>query len=87
MKDHTTLGFFVNDLHRHPLAYYSIRWLTSWFSKSYLVRNDAPVSVLRGFRKDELMTLQQELQPGLITLQWKWAFRWLLVYKHESTNI
>jgi hypothetical protein len=45
------------------------------------------VSVLRGFRKDELMTLQQELQPGLITLQWKWAFRWLLVYKHESTNI
>ncbi len=87
MKDHTTLGFFVNDLHRHPLAYYSIRWLTSWFSKSYLVRNDAPVSVLRGFRKDELMTLQKELQPGLITLQWKWAFRWLLVYKHESTNI
>jgi 2-polyprenyl-3-methyl-5-hydroxy-6-metoxy-1,4-benzoquinol methylase len=87
MTDHTRLGFFVNDLHRHPLAYYSIRWLTSWFSKSYLVRNDAPVSVLRGFRKDELMTLQKELQPGLITLQWKWAFRWLLVYKHESTNI
>jgi len=87
MKHHTTLGFFVNDLHRHPLAYYSIRWLTNWFSKSYLVKNDAPLSVLRGFHKNELIALQQELLPGNITLQWKWAFRWLLVYKHEPTNI
>jgi 2-polyprenyl-3-methyl-5-hydroxy-6-metoxy-1,4-benzoquinol methylase len=44
-------GFFINDLHRNPIAYYSIRLLTALFSKSYLVRNDAPLSVLRGFKK------------------------------------
>jgi len=25
MKENTKLGFFINDLHRHPLAYYSIK--------------------------------------------------------------
>ena len=38
MKEHSKVGFFINDLHRHPLAYYSIKWLTRLFSKSYLVK-------------------------------------------------
>lgn len=87
MKEKSRLGFFVNDLHRHPLAYYSIRWLTQMFSKSYLVKNDAPLSVLRGFRRSELIALQQAVLPGKITLQWKWAFRWLLIYRHATTTI
>ena len=87
MKNNTSIGFFVNDLHRHPLAYYSIRWLTRSFSKSYLVKNDAPLSVQRGFHKSELIALQQSVQLGNFLLQWKWAFRWLLVYKHEPHTI
>ena len=87
MKEESTLGFFVNDLHRHPLAYYSIQWLTRCFSKSYLVKHDAPLSVLRGFQKDEFISLQQAAVPGNAILQWKWAFRWLLVYKHEPHTI
>src|SRR6266404_2171696 len=57
MKENSNAGFFINDLHRHPLAYYFIKWLTKLFSKSYLVKNDAPLSVLRGFRKNELKNL------------------------------
>lgn len=87
MKQKARLGFFVNDLHRHPIAYYSILWLTSWFSNSYLVKNDAPLSVLRGFRRSELSALLHEVLPGNVSIQWKWAFRWLLVYKHESQTI
>lgn len=41
----------INDLERNPLAYYSIKYLTQLFSKSYLVKNDAPLSVLRGFKR------------------------------------
>ena len=40
----------VNDLHRHPVAYASIRALTAMFSKSRMVRHDGPVSVRRAFR-------------------------------------
>ncbi|MEO6548524.1 MAG: methyltransferase domain-containing protein, partial [Ferruginibacter sp.] len=41
MKENSILGFFINDLHRNPLAYYSIKIITGIFSKSYLVKNDA----------------------------------------------
>src|SRR5438874_3302297 len=40
MKQYAQIGFFINDLHRHPLAYYSIKWLSRIFSGSYLVKHD-----------------------------------------------
>ncbi len=53
MKQNAGIGFFINDLHRHPLAFNFIKIATKLFSKSYLVKHDAPLSVLRGFRKNE----------------------------------
>jgi 2-polyprenyl-3-methyl-5-hydroxy-6-metoxy-1,4-benzoquinol methylase len=82
MQQHARIGFFINDLHRHWLAYYSIKWLTRLFSKSYLVKNDAPLSVQRGFSSDEWKILLQESGIQHYRLYWKWAFRWLLVVKH-----
>lgn len=81
MHANARFGFFVNDLHRHPLAYHSIKLLTGAFSKSYLVKNDAPLSVLRGFSKKELVYLMQ--RAGLLnySIHWKWAFRWLLTWE------
>lgn len=75
---HSGVAFIVNDLHRHPVAYYCIAMLTQLFSKSYLVKNDAKLSVLRGFNKKELLSL---LQPFAFRLSWKWAFRWLVVIR------
>jgi SAM-dependent methyltransferase len=83
MKDNSTLGFFINDLHRYPLAYYSIKLITSVFSKSYLVKNDAPLSVLRGFKREELIQLCERSSISKYQLKWMWAFRWLLIFKHE----
>ena len=79
MKEHSRVGFFINDLHRHPLAYYSIKWLTRMFSKSYLVKNDAPLSVLRGFKRGELEMFNARCAILNAQLEWKWAFRWLLI--------
>jgi ubiquinone/menaquinone biosynthesis C-methylase UbiE len=45
----------VNDLHRHPVAYYSIRALAAAFSRSPMVQHDGPLSVLRAFRPHELL--------------------------------
>lgn len=78
MYDNSEQGFFINDLHRHPMAYYSIRWLTAAFSRSYLVKNDAPLSVLRGFSRAEWNDLLRCAGMASGTVQWKWAFRWLV---------
>lgn len=68
----------INDLHRHPVAYYSIKFLTQLFSRSRLVRNDAPLSVLRGFRKTELKELLENSGYTDFSVKWIWAFRYLI---------
>jgi 2-polyprenyl-3-methyl-5-hydroxy-6-metoxy-1,4-benzoquinol methylase len=69
----------VNDLHRNWLAYYSIKFLTMIFSKSYLVKNDAPLSVLRGFKKDELTLLLKNSGFTNYEVNWNWAFRYSII--------
>ena len=85
-RSHAPCGFFINDLHRHPVAYYSIKWLTSLFSHSYLVRNDAPLSVLRGFHKNEWEELLDLAGISGSEINWKWAFRWLVIAAPEMNN-
>lgn len=84
MQQNSGLGFFINDLHRHPFAYYSIGLLTRLFSKSYLVKNDAPLSVLRGFTKSEWQTLLQQAGISAASSSWMWAFRWLIVARQQG---
>ncbi len=79
MRSKARTGFFINDLHRHPLAYYSIRWLTGLFSRSYLVKNDAPLSVRRGFSRSELKSLLEAAGITNYSIRWRWAFRWLVI--------
>jgi len=78
------VGFIMNDLHRHPLAYYSIAVLTRLFSRSYLVKNDAKLSVLRGFKREELKKLIPHSPFFRWKLSWCWAFRWLLIIQPEK---
>jgi 2-polyprenyl-3-methyl-5-hydroxy-6-metoxy-1,4-benzoquinol methylase len=81
MKQNSSIGFFINDLHRHSLAYHSIKMLTQIFSKSYLVKNDAPLSVMRGFKRKEWEKLFAEAGIGNFRCRWKWAFRWLIIFE------
>ena len=80
MRCGSRLGFFINDLHRHPLAYYSIKCLTRLFSRSYLVKNDAPLSVKRGFKRQEWKHLFEQAGMANFVCEWQWAFRWLITY-------
>jgi 2-polyprenyl-3-methyl-5-hydroxy-6-metoxy-1,4-benzoquinol methylase len=79
MKAHARLGFFINDLQRHWLAFNLIHILTQLFSKSYLVKNDASLSVARGFKKSEWQILFSKAEIVHFHISWKWAFRYLIV--------
>ena len=69
----------ANDLHRNWLAYYSIKFLTALFSKSWLVKNDACLSVKRAFRKNELESLLQQAGYKNYSVKWSWAFRYIVI--------
>jgi len=75
-------GIVINDLHRHWLAYHLIKWLTRWFSKSYLVKNDAKLSVRRGFRRHDWENIFRQAGISNVRIRWRWAFRWqVIVFK------
>lgn len=79
LKKNTRCGIVVNDLHRHPLAYHSIKILTRIFSKSSMVKYDAPLSVHRGFKRADLEDILKASGITSYSLNWKWAFRWQLI--------
>lgn len=79
MQQNSGTGFFINDLQRHPLAYHAIKIITGIFSKSALVKNDAPLSVARGFKKSEWQNLINAAAIKNCTILWKWAFRYLII--------
>jgi len=81
MKQNSRTGFFINDLHRHWLAYYLIKYITKFFSKSYLVKNDAALSVARSFTKKDWQHLFQLAGIPNYGINWRWAFRFLVTCK------
>ncbi len=84
LKTYATTGFVINDLQRHWFAYYSIKFLTRLLNGSLLVKNDAPLSVLRAFRKEELCALLDNAAVNNYSVNWKWAFRYLIVTHSEG---
>ncbi len=72
------IGIVVNDLHRHRLAYYLFKLITIPVSNKMIIE-DGLTSVLRGFKRKELVDLSKQLKIRY-QLKWKWAFRyqWIL---------
>lgn len=78
LRKQSRLGLVINDLHRHPLAYYSIKLLTRLASRSYMVKHDAPVSVLRAFSRQDWNRILRKAGIRKFSVRWKWAFRWMV---------
>jgi len=66
----------VNDLVRDRVPYYFTRIAGPLLAKSFLTRNDAPVSVLRGFTRSEMNELAS--RAGLIRKEVKRSFPYRL---------
>lgn len=84
LKQCVRLGFVMNDLHRSPVAYYSVWIMTRLLNGSALSRHDGPVSVLRAFTRDELKELLQAAEIKEFFIRWRWAFRYLVVARTDD---
>ena len=77
-------GMIINDLRRSVWALIGIKLLTILFSKSSMVKNDAPLSVKRGFIKSELIDMLKSLKIINYKIKRKWAFRWLVAIPKDQ---
>lgn len=69
------LGFVINDLHRSAITYRLFQLICSLFQLKGMTRKDGLISILRGFKRGELIGFSQRLQFRKYEIRWRWAFR------------
>jgi SAM-dependent methyltransferase len=70
------IGIVVNDLHRSNIAYRLFQAIGLIFRLNRMSREDGLTSILRGFKKEELIPLSEKLNFKNYKIKWKWAFRY-----------
>lgn len=75
------IGIVVNDLHRSSIAYYLFIAICFVFRLNKMSRDDGLVSILRGFKRADLLKYSKQLNLKKYTLRWRWAFRYQWVIK------
>ena len=76
-----TNGIVVNDLQRSAIAYRLFQALCFVFQLNKMSREDGLVSILRGFKRRELIAISNKLNFKKYTINWKWAFRYQWIVK------
>lgn len=77
METTSTTGWFVNDLHRHPIPYYFFRAFAKLARYHRFVQHDGPVSIARAFSPADWRRLAQEagIEQNHVKIAWRVPFR------------
>lgn len=86
MNERARLGWFVNDLHRHVVPYAFIALATRIARAHRFVRNDAPLSVARAFRREEWRALirRANLEGSEPRVRWEPLFRYCIAWERSA---
>lgn len=76
LKKQANVGLVINDLHRNGLAYRLFQLFGWIFRLGNMPKSDGLVSILRGFKKEELIGFSKKLNISNYSIHWKWAFRY-----------
>nr|WP_293872534.1 methyltransferase domain-containing protein [Flavobacterium sp.] len=85
-KLNSKLGIVINDLQRSQVSYRLFQALCFVFKLNKMSKEDGLVSILRGFKKDELVAFSKQLGFKKYTIYWKWAFRYQYIIKTNLSN-
>jgi hypothetical protein len=78
------LGVVINDLHRSKLAYRLFQAFSAVFINNEIARKDGLISILRGFKKEELQDFAGKIPKTNHQITWKWAFRYRWIILKEK---
>ncbi|NII85531.1 MULTISPECIES: methyltransferase domain-containing protein [unclassified Pedobacter] len=80
-KKSATMGMVINDLQRSAIAYYLFKALCYVFRLNDMSRADGLISILRGFKRADLLKYTKQLKVKSSSIKWKWAFRYQWIIK------
>jgi len=82
-RDNAKTGIIINDLHRSKLAYRLFELICFIFKLNRMSRQDGLVSILRGFKKNEIEEFSKKLNLKNYNINWKWAFRYQWIITNQ----
>jgi len=74
LEQKSTIGVIVNDLHRHPIAYYLFHLITL-FVGNHMMKEDGKLSIRKAFKRTDFERMASKLDSKS-EIKWKWAFRY-----------
>ena len=74
--DQSNIGIVINDLQRSRLAYFLFKAFCRVFVRNEIARKDGLTSILRGFKRSDLIKYKNSLPLNTHSIKWKWAFRY-----------
>jgi SAM-dependent methyltransferase len=88
MEEHARLGWFINDLHRHPVAHHMFGWFADLAALHPFVRHDGPVSIARGFVAEDWQRLLAGagVEPQAAEIEWTFPFRLTVARRKEVST-
>jgi 2-polyprenyl-3-methyl-5-hydroxy-6-metoxy-1,4-benzoquinol methylase len=80
MDSHAVRGWFINDLHRHPLPYYFVKTVFHLLPLSRMMRSDGPISISRAFVAADWRRLLAEagIPRTRTSIKWFFPFRYVV---------
>ena len=77
MEEKSRVGWFVNDLHRHPIPYHFFRHFSKLARLHRFVRHDGPVSIARAFEATDWheLLVSAGIAHSLVDVRWRMPFR------------
>ena len=73
-------GWHIADLHRHPIPYYSFRWIARGMGWHRIVAEDGTISIARGFRRRDW---EKALAEAEITA----SIAWHVPFRHSVSHL
>ena len=76
LNKNAAIGIVINDLQRSAIAYRLFQFVSFVFRLKRMPKEDGLTSILRGFKKNELINFSEKLNLTNYKICWKWAFRY-----------
>ena len=76
LRSNAKIGIIINDLERSKIAYRLFQLYCLFFRLNGMAKSDGLISILRGFKREDLEVFAQKLNFKNDQIHWKWAFRY-----------
>ncbi len=81
--ENSKIGIVINDLQRSAISYRLFQLLCFVFRLDKMPKKDGLTSILRGFKKQDLVDFSEKLKFKKYTIYWKWAFRYQWIIRKD----